>query len=540
MFWADEDVEFLEATYEPGGASSPDDSFVRHNGHEFGYVLSGTLRVVVGFDEFILEPGDSITFPSSTPHRLSNDGTETVRAIWVVRGRRGAEPAQRDVRDVPEPASPRVNDDEPRTADASSRSASGRDREPATRALVVGVTGISGGNLARRLLADGWEVAGLCRRPRRISTSGSRRSSRISRTPTRSRPRCAARRRRTSSSRPGRAAPTEAENCDVNGRMLQNLLDATGAERSVRHVALVTGLKHYLGPVRGVREGAARHAVLRGAGAAAVRELLLRPGGHPLRRRRARRVHVDGAPAAHADRLGARQRDEHGRDARRLRARSAARRAAASTTPGSQEQWEAVTDVTDAGLLADHLVWAATTPAAANQALNIVNGDVFRWRRLWPRLAAALDVEPVAVRRGAGAARAADGRRRRGLARDRPPSRPARPGRRARSPRGGTRTPTSGARSRRSPTWAAAGGSASSASATPSRRSPTSSRACAPSGSCRERGCVRALRFHAARDLRIEEVPEPPRAGRRARSSSGSRPAASAAPTCTSTSRARS
>ena len=63
--------------------------------------------------------------------------------------------------------------------------------------------------------------------------------------------------------------------------------------------------------------------------------------------------------------------------------------------PGSREQWEAVTDVTDAGLLADHLVWAATTPAAANQALNIVNGDVFRWRRLWPRLAAALGVEPV-------------------------------------------------------------------------------------------------------------------------------------------------
>ena len=63
MFWADEDVEFIEATYEPGGASGPDDALVRHSGHEFGYVLSGTLRVVVGFDEFILEPGDSITFP---------------------------------------------------------------------------------------------------------------------------------------------------------------------------------------------------------------------------------------------------------------------------------------------------------------------------------------------------------------------------------------------------------------------------------------------------------------------------------------------
>jgi transcriptional regulator with XRE-family HTH domain len=90
MFWADEDVEFIEATYAPGGASSPDDSFVRHSGHEFGHVLSGTLRVVVGFDDFVLEPGDSITFPSSTPHRLSNDGAETVCAIWVVRGR-GAE-----------------------------------------------------------------------------------------------------------------------------------------------------------------------------------------------------------------------------------------------------------------------------------------------------------------------------------------------------------------------------------------------------------------------------------------------------------------
>jgi len=84
-FWADEDVEFIEATYEPGGASSPDDTLVRHSGHEFGHVLSGTLRVVVGFDEFILEPGDSITFPSSTPHRLSNEGLESARAIWVVR-----------------------------------------------------------------------------------------------------------------------------------------------------------------------------------------------------------------------------------------------------------------------------------------------------------------------------------------------------------------------------------------------------------------------------------------------------------------------
>jgi transcriptional regulator with XRE-family HTH domain len=90
MFWADEDVEFIEATYPPGGSSGPDHELGRHSGHEFGFILSGTLRVVVGFDEFELGPGDSITFPSPTPHRLSNEGTESVRAVWVVRGRRGA------------------------------------------------------------------------------------------------------------------------------------------------------------------------------------------------------------------------------------------------------------------------------------------------------------------------------------------------------------------------------------------------------------------------------------------------------------------
>jgi transcriptional regulator with XRE-family HTH domain len=92
MFWADEDVEFIEATYPPGGSSGPDHELGRHSGHEFGFILSGTLRVVVGFDEFELGPGDSITFPSPTPHRLSNEGTESVRAVWVVRGRRGAAP----------------------------------------------------------------------------------------------------------------------------------------------------------------------------------------------------------------------------------------------------------------------------------------------------------------------------------------------------------------------------------------------------------------------------------------------------------------
>jgi hypothetical protein len=38
-------------------------------------------------------------------------------------------------------------------------------------------------------------------------------------------------------------------------------------------------------------------------------------------------------------------------------------------------------------MLARQLVWAADTDAARNEAFNIVNGDVFRWRWLWGRLA---------------------------------------------------------------------------------------------------------------------------------------------------------
>jgi transcriptional regulator with XRE-family HTH domain len=80
-------VEFLQVTYEVGGASSPPDAFQRHPGHEWGYVLSGRLQVNIGFDEYILEPGDAISINSAIPHRLANIGDAPVEAIWFVLGR---------------------------------------------------------------------------------------------------------------------------------------------------------------------------------------------------------------------------------------------------------------------------------------------------------------------------------------------------------------------------------------------------------------------------------------------------------------------
>jgi transcriptional regulator with XRE-family HTH domain len=80
-------VEFLHVEYQPGGSSTGDSTFMRHAGQEFGYVLSGRLTIHVGFDAQRLGPGDSISFPATTPHRLANDGTEPAVAIWCIVGR---------------------------------------------------------------------------------------------------------------------------------------------------------------------------------------------------------------------------------------------------------------------------------------------------------------------------------------------------------------------------------------------------------------------------------------------------------------------
>jgi transcriptional regulator with XRE-family HTH domain len=87
----DRDVEFLEVTYDVGGASSAGETYMRHSGREYGLVVSGQLKVTVGFDEFELAPGDSICFDSSVPHRLETIGDKPAKAIWFVIGRAGSD-----------------------------------------------------------------------------------------------------------------------------------------------------------------------------------------------------------------------------------------------------------------------------------------------------------------------------------------------------------------------------------------------------------------------------------------------------------------
>ncbi len=81
---ADAMTDFLEVVYSPGGHSTDERRPLRHDGREYGLIISGTLQANVGFETYELGPGDSISFDSSTPHEYLNKTGEPVHAIWVV------------------------------------------------------------------------------------------------------------------------------------------------------------------------------------------------------------------------------------------------------------------------------------------------------------------------------------------------------------------------------------------------------------------------------------------------------------------------
>jgi transcriptional regulator with XRE-family HTH domain len=83
----DEELEFLHVIYEVGASSCPEDALIRHPGREYAYVLSGRLGLRVGFEEYELGPGDSLSFSSQIPHRLWTIGDKPVAAVWAILNR---------------------------------------------------------------------------------------------------------------------------------------------------------------------------------------------------------------------------------------------------------------------------------------------------------------------------------------------------------------------------------------------------------------------------------------------------------------------
>ncbi len=81
-----EPVDFLLTEYEPGADSAPHDGPQRHKGNDYGYVLEGTLTVIVDGRRREVQAGEAMAMRGDVPHRLRNETDGLVRAIWVVVG----------------------------------------------------------------------------------------------------------------------------------------------------------------------------------------------------------------------------------------------------------------------------------------------------------------------------------------------------------------------------------------------------------------------------------------------------------------------
>jgi nucleoside-diphosphate-sugar epimerase len=60
--------------------------------------------------------------------------------------------------------------------------------------------------------------------------------------------------------------------------------------------------------------------------------------------------------------------------------------------PGTDTCWNSLSEATDARQLARAMVFLSTSPKARNEAFNVTNGDLFRWKHLWPRVARLFDM----------------------------------------------------------------------------------------------------------------------------------------------------
>lgn len=259
-------------------------------------------------------------------------------------------------------------------------------------ALVIGATGIVGGNLLPELLAKGWTVYGLARRPE-AAPPGT--------IPIKADLNDAAAVQQALAGVPAShvffttwtPCPTETEACAVNRKQVRHVLDALrNSGRKLQHVVLVTGVKHYQGPF--TEFGWVRPET---------------PFQEDEPRLPVENFYYDQEDEVFA----AAERDGFTWSVHRPNAivgfaigslmntgmtiACYASLCRATGRPfaftGVESQWNGLTEVSDARLIARQLFWAATSPAAHNQAFNTANGDVFRWRRMWPVIGAYFGLE---------------------------------------------------------------------------------------------------------------------------------------------------
>ena len=268
----------------------------------------------------------------------------------------------------------------------------------AKTALIFGISGIAGRALAEHLSATGkWGVIGVSRHAHSdLQIKGAKliRCDLMNAAATRRALKAAGAATHVFYSTWSRQ-PNEPENCRVNGAMFRSAIEASVASAEIRHIALVTGLKHYLGSFDNY---AARELDtpftedqprVPGDNFYYTQEDILfeLAKRHGFTWSVARPHTIIGLAPGNAMNLGtsiaiyATLCRETGRPFR---------------FPGSPQSYNGLVDMTDAGILAQHLEWEATNRKAADKAFNVVNGDYFRWRKMWKLIAGHFGIEPAA------------------------------------------------------------------------------------------------------------------------------------------------
>ncbi|PQP93536.1 hypothetical protein Pyn_27091 [Prunus yedoensis var. nudiflora] len=188
---------------------------------------------------------------------------------------------------------------------------------------------------------------------------------------------------------------TEVENCEANGAMLRNVLGVViPVAPNIRHVSLQTGTKHYLGPFESFGKIKAHDPPftedlprLDFPNFYYTQEDILfdeakKKEGLSWSVHRPNNIfgfspyslmNVIGTLCVYAAIC------KHEKKPLKF--------------PGSKAAWNCYSVASDADLIAEQHIWAAVDPYAKNEAFNVNNGDVFKWKHVWKVLAEQFGIE---------------------------------------------------------------------------------------------------------------------------------------------------
>ncbi|BFG18294.1 hypothetical protein Pyn_27089 [Prunus yedoensis var. nudiflora] len=192
---------------------------------------------------------------------------------------------------------------------------------------------------------------------------------------------------------------TEAENCEANGAMFRNVLNSVIPNApNLRHLCLQTGAKHYVGPFEAFGK--------------------IQPHEPPFTEDLPRLDYpnfyytLEDLLLAEVEKKEDLTWSVHRPDAifgfspysmmnvvgtLCVYAAICKHERVPLKFPGSKAAWNCYSVASDADLIAEQHIWAAVDPYAKNEAFNINNGDVFKWKHFWKVLAEQFGIEEYGI-----------------------------------------------------------------------------------------------------------------------------------------------